>query len=90
MRGRVPGERMSEEEVIREVSGSRKVVVILVAIVVVLRRRRGRDPDALEGDPRTRSGTGRDLDAGATGGAAAGRDGQRARSLAPSHRRHPN
>jgi eukaryotic-like serine/threonine-protein kinase len=35
-KGRVPGERMSDEDVIREVSGSRKVVVILVAIVVVL------------------------------------------------------
>jgi hypothetical protein len=36
VKGRVPGERMSDEDVIREVSSSRKVVVILVATVVVL------------------------------------------------------
>jgi serine/threonine protein kinase len=36
VRGRVPGESMSEAEVIREVSGSRKGVVLLVVAVVVL------------------------------------------------------
>ncbi|HEY0714376.1 MAG TPA: hypothetical protein VGF45_16960 [Polyangia bacterium] len=36
VKGRVPGETMSEADVIREVSGSRKGVVLLVVAVVVL------------------------------------------------------
>ena len=35
-KARVPGERMSDDEVIREVSGSRKIVVLLVLVVLVV------------------------------------------------------